>query len=61
MSVSAILMAVITTVSIPLDPTYVVAGVDIGWPPTSGLVKVRVANKLINPCFKQLYLFSRHQ
>ena len=54
MSVSAILMAVITTATIPLGPLYVLVGVDIGWPPISGLVKVNIANKLINLYFNHL-------
>ena len=61
MSVSAILMAVITTATTPLGPTNVVVGLDIDWPPIRVLVKVIMANKLINPCFNHLYLFFRHQ
>ena len=40
MNVSTTLMAVITTASIPLGPLYAVVGLDMGWPPISGLVKV---------------------
>jgi hypothetical protein len=41
MSVSATLMAVLTTASIPLGPIYVIVGLDIGWLPISALVRVR--------------------
>ena len=44
MSVSAILMAVITTATIPLGPTNVVVGLDIDWALISGLVKVKNFN-----------------
>ena len=46
MSVTAILMAVLTTASMPLGPSYVVVGLDIGWPLISGLVKVIRLHKL---------------
>ena len=46
MSVSIILMAVIITATIPLGPTNVVVGLDIGWPLISGLVKVGMHAKM---------------
>ena len=57
MSVASTLMAVLTTAPIPLDPTYAVAGLDTGWPPMDALVKVRIENKLTNPCFRHLRRF----
>ena len=42
MNVSSTLMAVLITASTPLGPSYVVVGLDIGWPLISGLVKVRM-------------------
>ena len=40
MSVPSTLMAVLTTVSTPLDPTHVVVDLDTHWLPTDTLVKV---------------------
>ena len=41
MNVPPTLMAVLITASIPLDPMYVVVGLDTGWLPMDALVKVR--------------------
>jgi hypothetical protein len=49
MSVSATLMAVLTTASIPLGPMYVVVEVDIGWHPIGALVRVRNGEQFNNP------------
>ena len=40
MNVPSILMAVLTTVPTPMDPTYVVVDLDTHWLPMDTLVKV---------------------
>ena len=42
MNVPATLMAVLTTASIPLDPTYAVVELDTDWLPTDAPVKVYI-------------------
>ena len=57
MNVLSTLMAVLTTAPIPLDPMYVVVGLDTGWPPMDALVKVRKTVNKRQSLFRHLCLF----
>ena len=58
MNVPATLMAVLTTASIPLDPTYAVVELDTDWLPTDALVQVVICTCSQNLRFSKLKLLQ---